>query len=116
MIKLNDANFFSFRDGSNVSTGELQKMIDDVTNKLMEGAPGDFNTQATGNTIVFGVKYNDEINIYVSQDYKEADIILNKRTGKWEPIDYMEDYLRNCSRSELINIILNSEYSPKKEV
>lgn len=52
---------------------DIQGMIDKCYAKLMsdEWKPGDFYITGCGNTLIFGVKFEDEVNVYVTRDYWE---------------------------------------------
>lgn len=116
-IKYKGGNFYSFREGVNLSDDKIQRMIDDVVKKLIDDQM-DRYTVATGNAIVIGLRCDDEIQIIVSKDYDEATLFY--KNGEWVPVSYkMEnrrDYLEELSRSELIDLVLRSEYNPRKEV
>ena len=52
---------------------EIQEMIDKCYAKIMsdEWKPGDFYITGCGDTLIFGVKFEDEVNVYVTRDYWE---------------------------------------------
>lgn len=116
-IKYKGDCFYSFKNGVDVEDTEVQKMIDDAINGLIEDKL-DHYMSATGNTIVIGMRYEDEVQIVVSKDYDEATILYEN--GIWEPVNYeiedRRDYLEELSRSELIDLLLRSDYNPRKEV
>lgn len=116
-IKYKGDCFYSFRDGVDIEDVEVQKMIDTVTKEIIDGKQ-EMHLTAMGNTVVFGIKYEDEAQIIVSKDYDEATILCEG--GVWEPINYKTENkrasLEELSRSELINMLLKSDYNPHREV
>lgn len=88
-LDFKDANvWFDFSDGVDVSDVYIQAMIDETVESLIDEKNGsDFSLKATGNTAVIGyrcyyeTKTPVEINIIVTQNYKEA--TLHKET-RWE--------------------------------
>ena len=67
----------TFADKSNntyhIEDDEIQKMINDCVNNLIsdEVQVGEFSIQACGDTVVYAFKYEDCIEILVTQDYYE---------------------------------------------
>ena len=67
----------TFADKSNntyhTKDDEIQKMINDCVNNLIsdEVQVGEFSIQACGDTVVYAFKYEDCIEILVTQDYYE---------------------------------------------
>lgn len=116
-IKYNNDYFYSFKDGVHLNNDEIQNMIDEVVDNLIT-YNDDYHILSTGDTVVIGIKYSDEMQIIVSQDYDEATLFLEN--NEWVPVNYTVEYRRDeleeLSRSELIDLVLRSEYNPRKEV
>ena len=53
-------------------------MVDKCYKHLMspEWKPGEFYITMLGDTLVFGVKFEDEVNVYVTRDYWEDSTCL----------------------------------------
>lgn len=56
-----------------LDTTEIQELVDKCYEKLTSDSwqPGDHYLTQCGDTMVFGVKYEDEINVYVTRDFWE---------------------------------------------
>lgn len=113
-----------FDDNSNavhVDDKDVQRMIDEVVEKLVESKEeSDFRFQATGDTLVAGLKCEEEIEIMVTQNYSHA-CLLKDKYGNYEPIDWSNErywIYQDMSKDELIEEImkLKSEYDPRREV
>lgn len=115
-----------FDDNSNavhVDDEDVQRMIDEVVEKLVESKEeSDFRFQATGDTLVAGLKCDaeGEIEIMVTQNYSHA-CLLKDKYGNYEPIDWGNErywIYQDMSKDELIEEImkLKSEYNPRREV
>lgn len=108
-MKIRNEHFYSFKNGVKVDDASLQKMIDETTNKMISGETGDHYYTAIGNSLVAGIRFEDEIALFVTQDFKEATILLDK-DGKWRPINYRyERMIEELRREEPL-------YNPRKEV
>lgn len=97
---------------------EVQNMVDKVLKELIDGDCENNISYSTGDTLVFGARYDDEIEIRVSQDYFEACLLMND-DGVWEPVDWNDDDLYEKTKDELIEEIYRLrriEYNPNKEV
>ncbi len=119
-----DKDFYSFENGYRLEDNEVQKMVDDVTKRCEESYRKDICDSyfiATGDTIVFGYVWEDEISIFVCRGYKEATAIENEY-GDLKKVDYGYDYeeeereaeratLENCDKNELIDMILDLKES-----
>lgn len=57
---------------------EIQEMVDKCYERLMspEWKAGEFYITMMGDTLVFGVKFEDEVNVYVTRDYWEDSTCL----------------------------------------
>ena len=57
---------------------EIQEMVDKCYERLMspEWEAGEFYITMMGDTFVFGVKFEDEVNVYVTRDYWEDSTCL----------------------------------------
>lgn len=123
MIKLDFGGkyFTSMEDAVHLKDEEVQKMIDEVQEKLMRSKePFDYTCIATGDTMVFGTKHgeeawDEEINIYVTQNYQEAS--LYKERGVWTAVNWYKRDLEDMEKEELIEEIrrLRALYDPIKE-
>lgn len=60
-----------------ISDDDIQQMIDRVYNGVKNESDGYFYTNATGNTLVVGVKNSDSTTVYVTKDYYE-DVIFKE--------------------------------------
>lgn len=60
-----------------ISDDDIQQMIDRVYNGVKNKSDGYFYTNATGNTLVVGVKNSDSTTVYVTKDYFE-DVIYKE--------------------------------------
>lgn len=125
MIKLEfKGKFFTNTDGAvHVSDSYVQEMIDDAANRMINSSnENDFTMCATGDTMVFGFKCDeDEINIIVTQNYHEACLLRSKDNVSWYPIDWGHncDEYDDYTREELIEEIRrlkNAEYNPRREI
>ena len=90
-----------------------------------------FHFQATGDTLVAGVKWSaeGEIEVIVTQNYNHA-CLLRDEYGNYQPIDWLEeqekDELSNRSVDELVAEIMllrkeledqrKPQYNPRREV
>lgn len=125
-MKLNfKGKYFDNReDAVHIDDGYVDGMINCVMDSLLNSDEDfDFSMSSTGDTMVFGVKIDEEeIDIYVAQDYSEACLLRNE-FGEWEPLDWkrQEEYdeYDDMSKDELIEEIMRlkrAEYDPKREV
>ena len=77
VIELVHIEAFTFPDtfyhyqSKNLDKEEAQKVVDRMKTVLKQLKVGDHTFIASGNTIVFGFKFEDETHIYVTQDYWE---------------------------------------------
>ena len=60
-----------------ISDEQIQEMVDRVYNGVKNESDGYFYTNATGNTLVVGVKNSDSTTVYVTKDYYE-DVIFKE--------------------------------------
>ena len=65
-----------------IEDNEIQKMIDECVHNLISDdvEPGEFSMQGYGDTVVYAFKYEDRIEILVTQDYYE-DTLFNDDFG-----------------------------------
>ena len=132
MIKFKSEYFDTNKNAVHVNDTDVQKMIDEVLENLIASREKtDFCFQATGDTLVAGVKWDaeGEIEIMVTQKYNYA-CLLKDRRGNYQPIDWLEeqekDKFSNMSVDELeAEIILlrkelenqrRPQYNPRREV
>lgn len=116
---------FTKNDGVKLSDERIQDMIDEVIKGLAE--PGDYSFSATGDTIVIGFRWEEEMSIFICKNYEHAEAWVNEN-GDWEKMDWSIDYeeeerndYRKLSKEELIDILmakneLKPVYNPRKEV
>lgn len=132
-IKFKGKYFDTQKDAVHVEDAYVQEMIDGVIEKLVKskGKETDFTFSATGDTLVAGVKWeqDDEIEVMVTQNYNHA-CLLRDKYGNYQPVDWGEEErreeLENMSKDELINEIYFLErelsdltppqYNPRREV
>lgn len=131
-IKFKGKYFDIHKDAVHVEDEYVQKMIDDVIEKLIKSKDkNDFSFSCTGDTLVAGVKWDvdDEIDIIVTQDYNEA-CLLKDKFGNYQPLDWGEETERNelldKSVDDLVEEIMllrkeledqrKPQYNPRREV
>lgn len=132
-IKFKGKYFDTQKDAVHVEDAYVQKMIDEVIEKLVKSRKKetDFTFSATGDTLVAGVKWEQdgEIEVMVTQNYNHA-CLLRDEYGNYQPVDWGEEErreeLENMSKDELINEIYFLEkelsdwtppqYNPRREV
>lgn len=125
--------FRDTKEAVHVKDADVQRMIDEVVQSLIDGTS--YAYQITGDTIVIGIRFDtdNEISVFVSQNYDTA-ILLTEDNGRtWEPIDWKyeedKDVLCDLSKDELITQILDLQdklrieresnrpvYNPHREV
>ena len=132
MIKFKGEYFDTNKNAVHVNDTEVQKMIDEVLEDLIASREKtDFCFQATGDTLVAGVKWSveGEIEIIVTQKYNHA-CLLKDKYGNYQPIDWLEeqekDELSDRSVDELVAEIMllrkeledqrKPQYNPRREV
>ena len=85
--------FSKNEDAVHISDDATQEMIDDVIENLIASKEDvDFTFQATGDTLVAGVKWDEEgeIDVVVTQKYSNA-CLLKDKYGNYQPIDWLEE-------------------------
>ena len=124
--------FSKNEDAVHVSDDATQEMIDEVIENLIASKEDvDFTFQATGDTLVAGVKWDEEgeIDVIVTQKYSNA-CLLKDKYGNYQPIDWLEeqekDELSDRSVDELVAEIMllrkeledqrKPQYNPRREV
>ena len=132
MIKFKGEYFDTNKNAVHVNDTEVQEMIDEVLEDLIASKEKtDFCFQATGDTLVAGVKWSaeGEIEIIVTQKYNHA-CLLKDKYGNYQPIDWLEeqekDELSDRSVDELVAEIMllrkeledqrKPQYNPRREV
>lgn len=132
MIKFKGEYFDTNKNAVHVNDAEVQEMIDEVLEDLIVSKEKtDFCFQATGDTLVAGVKWSaeGEIEIIVTQKYNHA-CLLKDKYGNYQPIDWLEeqekDELSDRSVDELVAEIMllrkeledqrKPQYNPRREV
>ena len=128
-IKFKSEYFDTNKNAVHVEDKYVQEMIDGVIKDLMESdkIENDFAFQATGDTLVAGVKWeeDDSIDIIVTQDYNMAHLEKKASSG-YEALDWGEEEEKELSNQELtaelcelkkiIKELVKTEYNPRKEV
>lgn len=131
-IKFKGKYFNIHKDAVHVDDEYVQKMIDDVIEKLIKSKDkNDFSFSCTGDTLVAGVKWDaeGEIEVIVTQKYNQA-CLLKDKYGNYQPIDWLEeqekDELSDRSVDELVAEIMllrkeledqrKPQYNPRREV
>ena len=124
--------FSKNEDAVHVSDDATQEMIDEVIENLITSKEDvDFTFQSTGDTLVAGVKWDEdgEIDVIVTQKYSNA-CLLKDKYGNYQPIDWLEeqekDELSDRSVDELVAEIMllrkeledqrKPQYNPRREV
>ena len=132
MIKFKSEYFDTNKNAVHVNDTEVQEMIDEVLEDLITSKEKtDFCFQATGDTLVAGVKWSaeGEIEVIVTQNYNHA-CLLRDEYGNYQPIDWLEeqekDELSDRSVDELVAEIMllrkeledqrKPQYNPRREV
>lgn len=132
MIKFKSEYFDTNKNTVHVNDTGVQEMIDKVLENLIASKEKtDFYFQATGDTLVAGVKWDaeGEIEIIVTQRYNYA-CLLKDKYGNYKPIDWLEeqekDELSDRSVDELVAEIMllrkelkdqrRPQYNPRYEV
>ena len=132
MIKFKSEYFDTNKNAVHVNDTEVQEMIDEVLEDLIASKEKtDFCFQATGDTLVAGVKWSaeGEIEVIVTQNYNHA-CLLRDKYGNYQPVDWGEeqekDELSDRSVNELVAEIMllrkeledqrKPQYNPRREV
>ena len=132
MIKFKSEYFDTNKNAVHVNDTEVQEMIDEILEDLIASKEKtDFCFQATGDTLVAGVKWSaeGEIEVIVTQNYNHA-CLLRDEYGNYQPIDWLEeqekDELSNRSVDELVAEIMllrkeledqkKPQYNPRREI
>ena len=93
MIKFKGKYFDTNKNAVHVDDADVQEMIDRVLEDLIVSREKtDFCFQATGDTLVAGVKWDaeGEIEIMVTQKYNHA-CLLRDEYGNYQPVDWLEE-------------------------
>lgn len=131
-IKFKGKYFDTNKNAVHVDDADVQEMIDEVLENLIASREKtDFCFQATGDTLVAGVKWDaeGEIEVIVTQRYNHA-CLLKDKYGNYQPIDWLEeqekDELSDRSVDELVAEIMllrkeledqrKPQYNPRREV
>lgn len=132
MIKFKGKYFDTNKNAVHVDDVDVQEMIDRVLEDLIVSREKtDFCFQATGDTLVAGVKWDaeGEIEIMVTQKYNHA-CLLRDEYGNYQPVDWLEeqekDELSDKPVDELVTEIMllrkelenqrKAQYNPRREV
>jgi hypothetical protein len=132
MIKFKGKYFDTNKNAVHVDDADVQEMIDRVLEDLIVSREKtDFCFQATGDTLVAGVKWDaeGEIEIMVTQKYNHA-CLLRDEYGNYQPVDWLEeqekDELLDKPVDELVTEIMllrkeledqrKAQYNPRREV
>lgn len=93
MIKFKSEYFDTNKNAVHVNDTDVQEMIDEVLENLIASREKtDFCFQATGDTLVAGVKWEaeGEIEVIVTQRYNHA-CLLKDKYGNYQPVDWLEE-------------------------
>lgn len=111
---------FDKNDGVKLTDSKIQDMIDDVIKRL-DSSKG-YSFSATGDTIVIGFKWEEEVDVYVCKNYEHAKAWLDEN-GNWEKMDWLKDYKEEEIRKKYEEILRDEfmkdrkpQYNPRKEV
>ena len=127
----NEEDFTSHKNAVKLSDEAVQKLIDEVVEGLTKTLKNNnynnnYSFAATGDTIVIGFAMDededgklDSIYLYVCRDYEEAQGWVCK-DGFFEKMNWERDYEREefekYSRDELIDMLLEAQYDPRREI
>lgn len=64
-------DFGAKHGAAHIDDEDVQMMIDKVYQILTKGEAGDYYVTGTGDVLVFGIRTEDEITVYVTRDWKE---------------------------------------------
>lgn len=102
--RLHYGNKHDFKDcegAVKLSNIEVQGLIDDVLKELEHEG----NAYAgTGDTMVFGFRYEDEVDVFVCRDYEEGQL-LKEDDGTWSKLDWLYDYEQNKDVKDVANLL-----------
>lgn len=91
-LKIDSKYFNGVDDAVHVSLDTVQGLIDDVVLNLVNTQEkDDYSFAATGDCFVFGIKGDETIDIYVTQNYKHAILISDKDNDTWEKLSWSEE-------------------------
>lgn len=129
-IKFKGKYFDTNKNAVHLNDEDVQELIDSVAKELISSdkIENDFAFQATGDTLVAGVKWEEDesIDIIVTQDYNSAHLMKNI-DDKYEALDWCEEEdNEELSLKELtdelyvlrreVQELRRTEYNPRKEV
>lgn len=129
-IKFKGRYFDMNKNAVHLDDENVQELIDNVAKELTNSnkIENDFAFQATGDTLVAGVKWEEDesIDIIVTQDYNSAHLEKNVN-DKYEALDWSkEEDGEELSLKELtdelyalrreVQELRKAEYNPRKEV
>lgn len=111
-LMLNSGCFDDNSDAKHLSQEEVQKYIDEITEKLSSDSD-DYHFITTGDTFIIGIKYEDSIDVFVTQSFLLGSLV-KENDNNWYPVDYN---LYKKDKDELIEEInkLRAQYNPNKE-
>ena len=118
MIKFKSEYFDTNKNAVHVNDTEVQKMIDEVLEDLIASREKtDFCFQATGDTLVAGVKWDaeEEIEIMVTQKYNHA-CLLKDKYGNYQPINWLEEKIKGDLSDRPVNELVEEIMSLRKEL
>lgn len=109
----NAHDFKDCKDAVKLSDQEVQNLIDDVIKDLEHEGHA---YVGTGDTMVFGFRYEDEIDVFICRNYEEGQL-FKEDDGTWSKLDWLYDYeqdeniknvtdlLNDLSKEQLIDIL-----------
>ena len=118
MIKFKSEYFDTNKNAVHVNDTEVQKMIDEVLEDLIASREKtDFCFQATGDTLVAGVKWDaeEEIEIMVTQKYNHA-CLLKDKYGNYQPINWLEEQEEDEFSDRSVDELVAEIMSLRKEL
>jgi len=70
-------DFFDFSTGVKWTEEEQLKFVEEVVTKLKQLDKDGYEMVASGNILVWGERYGDEISVYICPNYKELNTKLD---------------------------------------
>lgn len=69
--------FYDYSNGALISKKQITEWLDTIKERLASKEDTDYSFIASGNTIVFGFKFEDGYTFYVADRYKELSVGLD---------------------------------------
>lgn len=111
-LMLDSGYFDDNSDAKHLNQEEVQKYIDEITEKLSSGSD-DYYFITTGDTFIIGIRDVNCIDVFVTQNFLLGSLV-KENDNNWYPVDYS---LCKKDKDELIEEInkLRPQYNPNKE-